>query len=73
MSKTVIPSSGNVKHPGKNQKYVNSRGGEKAESSMTKKASMKHANPEFFKRQSDRKNSDQFPFQSKQLNKGTIY
>lgn len=73
MSKTVIPSSSKgVVQPGKNQKYVNSRGGGKAEHSMTKRESMKHQNPEFFKRQSDRKNHDE-GFNPKQFSKGTMY
>ena len=55
MSETVIPSSGRVKQPGANQKYVGSRAGGAAEQSLTKQASIKHQNPEYFKRQSDRK------------------
>lgn len=60
--KTII-ASGAIsakKQPGKNQVIVNSRGGGPAEHSRTKQQSMKHANPDFFKRQSDRKNSDNF-------------
>jgi hypothetical protein len=72
MSKTVIPHSGKpVKNPGKNQEYVNSRSGGPKENVMTKKASIKHENPEYFKKQSDRKHSDQFPFQTKEIFKGT--
>ena len=55
MSRTVIPSGGNVKQPGKNQTYVNSRQGSAVENKMT---SAKVQNPEYFKKQSDRKNSD---------------
>lgn len=75
MSKTVIPSSNpsRVKNPGGNQEYVNSRQGGPKEANMTKKASIKHENPEYFKRQSDRKNQDQFPFQTKEIYKGTKY
>jgi hypothetical protein len=77
MSKTVITSSKvgarKVAQPAKNQVYVNSRGGGPAEHIMTKQASIKHQNPEFFKRQSDRKNSDQSPFQAKTIARGTQY
>lgn len=73
MSKTVIPSSGNVKHPGANQEYVKSGKGSKKEQEMTKNASIRHQNPEFFKKQSDRKNHDQFPFQIKEQSKGLKY
>jgi len=45
-------------NPGKNNIFVGSRSGGKAEESRTKQASIKHQNPEFFKRQSDRKNFD---------------
>lgn len=59
MSKTIIPSS-NPKNPnqnpGKNNVFVGSRSGGPAEQSRTKTASIKHENPEYFKRQSDRKN-----------------
>jgi hypothetical protein len=58
MSETVIPQSTKQHNPGKNQKYVNSRGGEPAEAHMTKNASMKHHNPEFFKRQTDRASNE---------------
>jgi hypothetical protein len=73
MSKTVIPSSGKVKQPGKNEQFVKSGKGSAKEQQMTKVASAKHANPEFFKRQSDRKKNDQFPFQIKQMSRGTTY
>ena len=73
MSETVIPQSSKQNHPGKGQKYVNSRAGGPSEAGMTKNASIKHNNPEYFKRQSDRKNSDQGPFQMKQFSKGTMY
>jgi hypothetical protein len=72
MSKTVIPHSGKpVKNPGKNQEYVNSRSGGPKENLMTKNASIKHENPEYFKRQADRKHMDQFPFQTKEIYKGS--
>jgi len=58
MSETVIPQSTKQHHPGKNQKYVNSRGGSAAETGMTKNASIKHHNPEFFKRQTDRASNE---------------
>jgi hypothetical protein len=58
MSQTIIAQSSKQKHPGENQKYVNSRQGGPMEASRTKTASAKHANPEYFKRQSDRKNRD---------------
>lgn len=45
-------------NPGKNNVFVSSRGGGPAEQSRTKQASIKHQNPEYFKRQSDRKNTD---------------
>lgn len=71
--KTIIPASDKVKHPGKNQVYVTSRQGGQKEASRTKQASIKHQNPEYFKRQSDRKNKDQDNFQMKQFSKGTMY
>jgi hypothetical protein len=58
MSETVIPSSARSPKAASNMKFVNSRGGGPAEHAMTKKASMKHENPEYFKRQSDQKKSD---------------
>jgi hypothetical protein len=58
MSQTIIPQSSNQKHPAENQKYVSSRAGAPEEQSRTKQASIKHKNPEYFKRQSDRKNMD---------------
>jgi len=58
MSTTVIPQSSKQNHPGANQKYVNSRQGGAQEANMTKNASIKHQNPEYFKRQADRKNAD---------------
>ena len=73
MTKTIIPSGGNVKNPGKNQQYVNSRQGGPSEQSLTKQKSMKHENPEFFKRQTDRKKNDQFPFQTKEMYQGNKY
>lgn len=77
MSKTVIPSSKipgtGIVNPGKNEKFVGSRKGGPTEQAMTKSASIKHQNPEFFKRQSDRKNNDQFPFQTKEMYQGTKY
>jgi hypothetical protein len=73
--KTVIASSSisGKKQPGKNQVVVGPRGGGPKEHSMTKRESIKHQNPEYFKRQSDRKNHDQGPFQMKQFAKGTMY
>lgn len=65
MSETIIPSSARNPKPAKNMKFVNSRSGGPNEHKMTKNSSMKHENPEFFKRQSDRKNADQFGFQMK--------
>ena len=77
MSKTVIPSDKQqerrMNNPGKNEKFVGSREGGPSENKMTQKASINHENPEFFKRQSDRKKNDQFPFQTKQIFKGTKY
>ena len=63
MSETIIPASNRTskKHAGENQKYVGSRQGEKFEAPMTKNASIKHHNPEYFKRQSDRKTKDSIP------------
>lgn len=52
--------------------FVGSRKGGPAEHKLTNKMSMKHQNPEYFKRQQDRKNSDA-GFQSKQFAKGTMY
>lgn len=59
MSETIIPQSSRQKHPGENQKYVNSRQGGPMENSRTKNASIKHHNPEYFKRQADRKYMDE--------------
>lgn len=62
MSVTIIPSDKRQEHrmnnPGKNQIYVGSRQGGHAEAARTKQASIKHQNPEYFKRQSDRKHQD---------------
>ena len=66
MSETVIPSSASRKpKAATNMKFVNSRQGGPSEHKMTKNASMKHENPEFFKRQSDQKKADQYGFQKK--------
>jgi len=46
-------------NPGKNNIFVGSRQGGPMEQSRTKQASIKHENPEYFKRQTDRK-SDSF-------------
>lgn len=71
--KTIIPSSANPKpRPANNMKFVNSRAGGPAEHKLTNKMSGKHQNPEYFKRQTDRKNSDN-DFQSKQFSKGAMY
>lgn len=59
-SQTVIPQSSHQHHPGKNQKYVGPRSGGPSESGMTKNASIKHHNPEHFKRQTDRKDADRY-------------
>ena len=60
MSQTIIPSDKKQErrmgNPGKNEVFVGSREGGPMEHSRTKQASIKHNNPEFFKRQSDRKN-----------------
>lgn len=45
-------------NPGKNNVFVSSRSGGPIEASRTKQASIKHQNPEYFKRQTDRKNMD---------------
>lgn len=45
-------------NPGKNNVFVGSRQGGPKEHMMTKRESIKHHNPEYFKRQSDRKNHD---------------
>jgi len=45
-------------NPGKNNIFVGSRSAGPMEQSRTKQASIKHQNPEYFKRQTDRKNSD---------------
>lgn len=45
-------------NPGKNNVFVGSRSGGPMEASRTKQASMKHQNPEYFKRQADRKHAD---------------
>jgi hypothetical protein len=47
-----------MENPGKNNIFVGSRSGGPMEQSRTKQTSMKHENPEYFKRQADRKNSD---------------
>lgn len=69
MSKTIIPSDmrqeKRMNNPGKNEIFVGSRSGGKAEHIATKEASIKHANPAYFKRQSDQKKADQLGFQMK--------
>lgn len=61
-SQNIISSSrvpmGLPEHPAKNQTMVGSRQAGPKEQMMTKNASIKHENPEFFKRQTDRKNAD---------------
>ena len=52
--------------------FVGSRQGGPAEHKLTDKMSMKNQNPEYFKRQQDRKHSDN-GFQSKQFAKGAMY
>lgn len=65
MTKTIIPSDQRQEkrmgNPGKNNIFVGSRSGGPMEASRTKQASMKHQNPEYFKRQTDRKNHDNIP------------
>ncbi len=85
MSQTVIPSDKRqekrMANPGKNEKFVGSREGGPREHAMTKNASIKHENPEYFKRQADRKShdsldkfkKDQSGFQEKQMSKGCVY
>ena len=74
MTKTIIPSSAKkIVQPGKNQQYVNSRQGGRAEQELTKRQSIKHENPKYFKAQSDRKNADSFPFQTKEVSRGVTY
>lgn len=66
MSETTIVSSATRKpKAATNMKFVASRQGGPSEHAMTKKASIKHENPEYFKRQSDQKKADQFGFQKK--------
>src|SRR5574337_817482 len=64
MSKTVIPSDvqqeRRMNNPGQNEKFVGSRQGGSNEHHMTKSASQHPQNPEYFKRQTDRKNADRF-------------
>jgi len=63
MTKNIIPSDQRqekrMANPGKNNIFVGSRQGGPMEQSRTKQASIKHENPEYFKRQTDRK-SDSF-------------
>jgi hypothetical protein len=85
MSETYIPSDKmqekRMNNPGKNEVFVGSRQGGPMEHAMTKQASIKHENPEYFKRQTDRKNADRygmkkgdkFPAQLKNFSKGTMY
>lgn len=65
MSQTVIPSSARSPKAANNMKFVNSRQGGPTEHAMTKKASAKHENPEYFKRQSDQKKSDRVGMKQK--------
>src|SRR5271163_3296857 len=62
MTKTIIPSDARqekrMANPGKNNIFVGSRQVGPMEASRTKQASIKNQNPEFFKRQSDRKHAD---------------
>lgn len=62
MTKNIIPSDQRQEkrmgNPGKNNQFVDSRQGGPMEQSRTKQESIKHLNPEYFKRQSDRKNMD---------------
>lgn len=65
MTKTIIPSDmrqeKRMHNPGKNNIFVGSRQGGPAEQSRTKQESIKHQNPEYFKRQSDKKNDNMVP------------
>lgn len=71
MNETVIVSSASRKpKAATNMKFVPSRKGGPSEHAMTKNASMKHENPEYFKRQSDRKNADNFGMSKKMGSKG---
>lgn len=60
MTKNIIPSDKTqekrMNNPGKNNIFVGSRQGAQKEQERTKQLSIKHENPEFFKRQSDKKN-----------------
>lgn len=68
-------------NPGKNNVFVGSRQGGPAEHAKTKQESIKHQNPEYFKRQSDRKTDNYIParkdvpiqrdFNSRQKNVGS--
>lgn len=62
MTKNIIPSDKaqekRMGNPGKNNIFVGSRQGGPMEQSRTKQESIKHQNPEYFKRQADRKNMD---------------
>jgi hypothetical protein len=77
MTKTIIPSDKaqekRMGNPGKNNIFVGSREGGPKEHSRTKQESIKHHNPEYFKRQTDRKKADQTGFQVKQFSKGVQY
>ena len=63
--KNIIPSDKSQEkrmgNPGKNNIFVGSRSGGPMEQSRTKQQSIKHNNPEYFKRQTDRKNFDNIP------------
>jgi hypothetical protein len=67
------PQEKRMGNPGKNNIFVGSRKAGPMEAARTKQQSIKHQNPEYFKRQSDRKNADQTGFQIKQFSKGTQY
>jgi len=73
MTKTIIPSDQRqekrMANPGKNEIFVGSREGGPMEHSRTKQASIKHQNPEFFKRQTDRKHADTSMGQLEKYNK----
>lgn len=85
MSKTIItsiPSQEKRMHKSpQNIKFVGSRQGGLTDANMTKMASIKHKNPDYFKRQTDRKTADRYGmrkkdqdnFQMKQFSKGTVY
>lgn len=65
MSETIIPSGARGLKDQNGVKFVKSRQGGPSDQKMTKNASIKHENPCYFKRQSDRMKADQFGMQMK--------